>query len=260
MTSPTVSICIPSFELGGRGVNMLTKLFESVEMQTYKDYEVVVSDHTIGSEISILCDDWKHKISIEYIKNDRSRGSCEANLNNAIEHAKGKLIKPLLQDDFFLEPTALDQLVNALQTDTDWVAAGCLHCKEDDTSDLFRPHSPRWINDRSLALGHNRIGSPSIVLYPKNIKNLYFDENLLFYMDCEFYYRLGVEIGPPICLSEHLHVIRFRHDSITSSEVTDEGRGEEYGYIIAKMDQSGRSLDEFPILYARAQRLGLRQP
>ena len=125
---------------------------------------------------------------------------------------------------------------------------------------MLNPHSPSWITDRSLALGYNRIGSPSVVLYPKNVNNLYFDENLLYYMDCELYYRLGLEIGPPICLPYHLYVIRMRHDSISDSEVTDDGKGEEYNYIIAKMDESGRTLDEFPILYARAQKLGLRQP
>ena len=260
MSLPTVSICIPSFELGGRGVRMLTKLFESVEMQSYTDYEVVVSDHTVDSEIQDLCRDWTPRLPIVYVTNLRARGSCEANLNNAIEHATGRLIKPLLQDDFFLRADALDLLVGALKTDTDWSAGGCLHCREEDTENLFHHHSPRWISDRSLALGQNRIGSPSVVLYPSNVQNLYFDENLLYFMDCELYYRLGLEIGPPICIPDHIHVIRFRHDSISDSEVTDDGKGEEYNYIIAKMDKSGRALDEFPILFERANRLGLNQP
>ena len=260
MVTPTVSICIPSFELGGRGVPMLTKLFESIEVQTYKDYEVIVSDHTVGDEIYDLCRHWRLRIPVVYIPNEKSRGSCEANLNNAIKHAMGKLIKPLLQDDFFLQPAALERLVGVLKTDTDWSAGGCLHCREEDTENLFHPHSPRWIPDRSLALGQNRIGSPSVVLYPRDVQNLYFDENLLYFMDCELYYRLGREIGPPICIRDHLHCIRFRHDSISDSEVTDNGKGEEYNYIIAKMDKSGRTLDEFPILHARAEKLGLRQP
>ena len=260
MVTPTVSICIPSFELGGRGVPMLTKLFESIEMQTYKDYEVVVSDHTVGDEIKDLCRDWKWRLPIVYVTNLRARGSCEANLNNAIEHATGRLIKPLLQDDFFLQPAALERLVSVLQTDTDWSAGGCLHCREDDTDNLFHPHSPMWVPDRSLALGHNRVGSPSVVLYPANVQNLYFDENLLYFMDCELYYRLGLEIGPPKLIRDHLHCIRFRHDSISDSEVTEDGKGEEYHYVIAKMDKSGRTLDEFPILFERANRLGLNQP
>ena len=260
MKLPTVSICVPAFELGGRGVPMLTKLFESVEMQTYKDYEVIVSDHSIDHEVYDLCRDWRLRMPVVYIPNERSRGSCEANLNNAIEHTRGKLIKPLLQDDFFLRSDALEKLVGVLQTDTDWSAGGCLHCKEDEVDELFHPHSPTWIPDRSLALGQNRIGSPSVVLYPRGVENLYFDENLLYFMDCELYYRLGLEVGSPICIPDHLHCIRFRHDSISDSEVTDDGKGEEYHYIIAKMDESGRTLDEFPILYERANRLGLRQP
>jgi glycosyltransferase involved in cell wall biosynthesis len=260
MRLPTVSICVPTFELGGRGVSMLTKLLESVEIQTYKDYEVMVSDHSLNEDILKLCRDWKLRIPIAYIENERGRGSCEANLNNAIEQADGKLIKPMLQDDFFLQPTALERLVSALKTDTDWSAGGCLHCREEDVDNLFHPHSPQWVPDRSLALGQNRIGSPSVVLYPKDVKNCYFDENLLYFMDCELYYRLGLEVGPPVCIRDFLHCIRFRHDSISDSKVTDDGKGEEYHYIIAKLDKSGKTLDEFPILFERANRLGLRQP
>ena len=86
MKFPTVSICVPAFELGGRGVPMLTKLFESVMMQTYEDFEVVVSDHSTGDEIKNLCGDWEGDLPINYVVNGRARGSCEANLNNAIEH------------------------------------------------------------------------------------------------------------------------------------------------------------------------------
>lgn len=257
MSIPTVSICIPTFELGGRGIPMLTKLFETIEQQSFKDFEVIVSDHSVGNAIIDLCTSWK-QLNIRYIRNERSRGSCEANLNNAIRHAGGKYIKPMLQDDFFLDDHALDKLTSVLMTDQDWSAGGCMHCREDNTEELFQPHSPQWIPNDSLALGYNRIGSPSVVLYPKSFDNHLFDENLLWLMDCELYYRIGQEAGPPICIPDHLHVIRFRHDSISDSEVNDDIRGEEYHYVIEKIRGPIADLSKYPLIYRRAQELGLQ--
>lgn len=258
MKLPTVSICVPAFELGGRGVSMLTKLFKSVEMQTYKDYEVMVSDHSLSDEILDLCKAWHSKLpKLAYIKNERNRGSCEANLNNAIEHADGKFIKPMLQDDFFLLPDTLETMMQRVKNDKTWVAVGCLHCREDEVDKLFHPHSPTWIPDRSMALGQNRVGSPSVVLYPNASENRLFDHNLLWLMDCEFYYRLGLEIGAPTCVPNHMVCIRFRHDSISDSQVTDDLRGEEFRYIQAKIDKTGEQLNGFPLMYERLQRCDL---
>jgi len=256
---PTVSICIPTFELGGRGIAMLTHLFKSIEAQldTFRDFEVVVSDHTIDDSLLKLCEQWKSKFDIRYFVNPFNRGSCEANLNNAIKHARGMFIKPMLQDDFFLAPNALDLMAQHIANDMSWVAGGCLHCQEEDVDNLFHPHSPQWIPDRSMALGHNRIGSPSVVLYPYKVINKLFDHNLLWLMDCEFYYRLGLEIGSPVCIPNHLICIRFRHDSISDSQVNDDIRGEEFGYVLNKMDGTGKTLDQFPLMYKRLKKCEL---
>ena len=257
MLIPTVSICTPTFELGGRAIPMLTKLFESVEQQTFKDFELVVSDHSDNDAVLSLCTMWRSRIPVVYHQNDKKRGSCEANLNNAVMLARGKFIKPLLQDDFFLAPHALARLVETLPDDRSWSAGGCLHCREDNTTDLFHPHSPRWVDGLALPLGENRIGSPSVVLYPRDVQNRFFDENLPYHMDCEMYYRLSSEIGPAICIPEHLHCIRFRHDSISDSEITDAIRGDEFGYILAKHRDDPKPLEEFPVLYERSKRLGI---
>jgi hypothetical protein len=148
-------------------------------------------------------------------------------------------------------------MMQQVKDDKTWVAVGCLHCREDEVDQLFHPHSPTWIPDRSMALGQNRVGSPSVVLYPNASENRLFDHNLLWLMDCEFYYRLGLEIGPPICVPGHMVCIRFRHDSISDSQVTDDLRGEEFRYIQSKIDETGEQWDAFPLMYERLQRCGL---
>lgn len=76
-------------------------------------------------------------------------------------------------------------------------------------------------------------------------------------MDCEMYYRLSQEIGPVTCVPKLLHCIRIRHDSISDSEITDEIRGEEFGYVLAEHRDGARPLEDFPTLYARAKRIGI---
>ena len=255
MTRPAISICIPTFELGGRGIPMLSKLLDTIACQTFKDYEIIISDHSLSDDIRDILP--TKMLNIRYFKNERSRGSCEANLNNAISLASGRFIKPMLQDDFFLLPEALELMMGAVTSDNDWVAGGCLHCREDDVTNLFQAHFPQWISDRSLALGQNRIGSPSVVMYPSHVKNKFFDENLLWLMDCELYYRLGNEIGKPKCISKFLHVIRFRHDSISDSQVNDDIRGEEYRYVIDRLDNAEKPLSNYPLMAKRAEELQL---
>jgi glycosyltransferase involved in cell wall biosynthesis len=239
---------------------MLTKLLDSIEMQTYKDFDVVVSDHTANSnDIALLCQQYHPRINITYIRNARNRGSCEANLNNAILNAKGSYIKPMLQDDFFLEPLALQSMVDLIKRkDVAWVGAGCMHCREDNTTDLFHPHNPGWIHGIAMALGNNLIGSPSVVMYPNNIKTTLFDYNLIWFMDCEFYYRLAMEIGPPALLNDKVVCIRMRHDSITDSMITPALIAEEQGYVSAKFSSGiPDHMPAFPIMYKRLQECDL---
>lgn len=105
-----ISICIPTWEQHGYGRKFLRKLFNSIEEQTYKDYEVVVSDHSIDEGISDLVDEYKKKFNIVYYRNDKKRGNGPANTNKTIELAKGEIIKIMFQDDFFFDKESLEKI------------------------------------------------------------------------------------------------------------------------------------------------------
>src|SRR5262245_30219927 len=100
MPRPLVSICIPTYEMKGRGPEYLRHSFDRLVSQTFKDFEVVISDHSKTTVIQEVCSGYADKLIIQYIHNDRKVGSSSANINNAIRHAKGQLIKVLFQDDF----------------------------------------------------------------------------------------------------------------------------------------------------------------
>ncbi len=77
-----VSICIPTFACGGHGESYLKTLLDSISKQTYTDFEVIISDHSEDAVLKELCD--TYSMNIVHYYNKQNRGSCEANLNNAI--------------------------------------------------------------------------------------------------------------------------------------------------------------------------------
>ena len=201
-----VSICIPTCDFPENGTNynnvtMLSDLLQSIRMQTFTDYEVIVSDQSTDDRIERLCEIFE----IKYFKNNGSNGA--ENINNAINHADSEYIKTMWSDDFLIKPSSLGIMVDRLGCN-DWVSSATYHCNESDTRNLFylfKPSIKEWLPYR------NYLGSPSNVLFRKS--ELRFDEKLSLYNDCEFYYRLWKKFGNPILINEPLIVTRNRETS-----------------------------------------------
>ena len=65
----------------------------TVSQQTLKDVEVVISDHSVDTEIEEYCDENEYDLNIKYIRNVEARGNPAVNTNNAIDHSTGRLSK-----------------------------------------------------------------------------------------------------------------------------------------------------------------------
>jgi glycosyltransferase involved in cell wall biosynthesis len=256
-----ISICIPTYNLKGdkhdesyNNLTMLIDLFRSIEIQTYTNYEVIISDHSVDGSIKEICDMWADRINIKYFLNEINHGSCEANLNNAILKAKGDYIKPMLQDDYFSSPESLTILVNTLKNNKNkWIACGCLHINENDPTP-FNPHPPRLNDPRQLLNGINLIGSPVVVMYKKEM-DLLFDHNLIWLMDVEFYYRALKNYGPPILIDDMLLITRLRKDGITNTMITQDIIDEETDYCNRKnIDGVNINLEDYPSMNKRIKK------
>jgi glycosyltransferase involved in cell wall biosynthesis len=256
-----ISICIPTYNLKGdkhdesyNNLTMLIDLFKSIEIQTYTNYEVIISDHSIDGSIKEICNMWVDRINIKYFLNKINHGSCEANLNNAILKAKGDYIKPMLQDDYFSSPESLTILVNTLKNNKNkWIACGCLHINENDPTP-FNPHPPRLNDPRQLLNGINLIGSPVVVMYKKEM-DLLFDHNLIWLMDVEFYYRALKNYGPPILIDDMLLITRLRKDGITNTMITQDIIDEETDYCNRKnIDGVNINLEDYPSMNKRIKK------
>jgi hypothetical protein len=75
---------------------------------------------------------------------------------------------------------------------------------------------PTYTDD--VVLGTNKIGSPS-VLTIKNENPLFFDKNLLWMMDCEYYKRLYDSFGKPnVLLENNVYITQHIHQLTNSLE------------------------------------------
>jgi len=227
-----VSICIPSYEANGRGVEFLEYNFNLFEKQTHKDIEVVISDHSQNDDIKDLCVNWAGRLDIKYVKNLENRGNSSANSNVAMKNASGDIIKILFQDDFIIDETSIEKTVKGFEDETvKWLASACKH-SSDDVHNLHSPFHPMFHNNIQYRV--NTMSSPSVI----SIRNLkekpYFDENLIWLMDVEYYKQLHDVFGEPGIVNEYTVVNRGWGNQVSNSIVTQEIKINELNYVLKK--------------------------
>jgi glycosyltransferase involved in cell wall biosynthesis len=208
-----VSIVIPTYEMLGEGLFYLDLSLKKIVDQTYKNIEVIISDHSIDTNLEKLTTDYTSQLNIKYFKNNNNRGSSSANINNGIINCSGSIIKILMQDDYFYEKTAIESIVNIFNENENinWLVTGCVYGGKNGVvrGSMF----PYYTED--IILGNNKIGSPS-VLTIKNENPIYFNNDLLWMMDCDYYKKLYDRYGNPFILNSHQVFITQHEHQLTS--------------------------------------------
>ena len=64
-----MSIAIPTWESYGRGNEFLDDLLRTIDIQTFRDFEVVISDKSQDDNLLEVVNQFKDKFKIVYIKN-----------------------------------------------------------------------------------------------------------------------------------------------------------------------------------------------
>ena len=183
----------------GKGGDFLDFNLEKILNQSYKNYEVVVSDHCESDLIKWVCDrSLSLGMDIKYLRNESSRGNSSANINNAILNSQGEIIKILFQDDFFFRSKSLQEIVNVFSSNPiHWMVTACCHSLDGKTFE--RDYYPKYTED--IMEGNNLISSPSVLSFLRSSNQILFDENLVWLMDCDIYKRLYMEYGDPFYLN-----------------------------------------------------------
>jgi glycosyltransferase involved in cell wall biosynthesis len=213
-----ISIAIPTWESYNNGEQFLDDLLRTIEIQTFRDFEVVISDHSKDDYLLPKIKEFEDKFDIKYYKNENDRGNSPANMNNAISKCSGEIVKIIFQDDFFYDDEALEKIYYALSdSDRMWLLNGTNHTKDDGNSfywDLY----PNFNDD--LLKGVNTISSPSVVSF-KRQSEVIFDETLVYFMDIDYYYGMREKYGDPVFYNDILVTNRFPHKNSISSNIVN---------------------------------------
>jgi glycosyltransferase involved in cell wall biosynthesis len=230
-----VSIAISTYEANGRGVELLTVNINTIMQQTYKNIEIVISDHSKNTDIQNYIDSIRPKCQFDiiYVHNPVSRGNISHNINNAINHCTGDIIKIIFMDDFLLKSTAIADIIFVFTKYpcAKWMVNSYLHTQ--NYSSFYGPIYPKY-NDKIIT-GINTIGCPSGLTISKTV-DARFDENLKWFMDCEYYYQLFKLYGNPIIYQDDFLVGTLIHTAqVTNSCVNNDTLiNTETSYINAK--------------------------
>ena len=227
------SICIPTYEMGGYGHEMLEKLFKNLKTQTLQDFEIVISDQSKDLKIFEVCEKYSNNFYIKYVKNFYGIGKSAHNLNTCLDFSIGKIIKVLFQDDYFLDIDALYKIKKKFETENcKWVMNSFTHTNDD--INYFNTMIPK-LNDKLLE-GCNTMGNPSNLSFLRSHKQ-YFDEDIVYLVDCELYYRMNLLYGEPGTIEDVLVAIRYHETSATNNPKFISKKGSEVNYCFNKYMQ-----------------------
>jgi glycosyltransferase involved in cell wall biosynthesis len=111
--TPMISIGLPVYN----GENYLAAAIESISAQSFKDFELIISDNASTDRTSEICRYYmKHDKRVRYFRNKRNLGAAP-NYNRTYDLARGKYFKWTAHDDM-LCPDFLKKCVKALEADS----------------------------------------------------------------------------------------------------------------------------------------------
>ena len=248
-----LSVAIPCYEMNGRGSEMLQYSFEVLKRQNFQDFEVVVSDHSVDDNVRDVCNRESKYLNIGYFRNAKKRGSSSANINNAIVNCTGQLIKILCQDDFLYGNDAIEKTINKFDYTKKWLVSGYLHTRDRINFDTH--HVPKLSSRIYL---ENHIGTHSCLTI-LNDDPILFDENLIWFMDSEYYYRLYKRYGAPLIMSEPTMAQYLWQGQVTNTIITDEIIKSEEKYIASKYEYRKIIMKISNIFLKLKKKFGIKQ-
>ena len=203
-----ISIAIPTYDRGENGVLWLRELFNSLKKQSFKNFDICVSDQSENDVNLEICLEYQHELNIKHVYNNDS-GICN-NINNAIKNCSSKIVKILFSDDFIFDENYLESVLNEFETTNKrWLVSACNHT---DGIKYYRDFYPKW-NENIIT--NNTYSSPSSISVIKEYFEE-FDNNLKMLLDTDFYYRMYHIHGEPIYLNT-VKVSNREHDQRISS-------------------------------------------
>ena len=210
---PEFSIAIPTHDRGENGPKWLKELFESLKVQTFQDFDIVISDQSKNDLILDACKEYSDDFEFTYVKYE-GNVPCD-NINVALEECTGRIIKIMFSDDIVVANDALEIIHKEYENGCKWAFSG--FCETKDGIELYDIKYPQWTQE--TILGRNLLSSPSVVSLLNECK-LEFDSDLKLLLDVDFYHRMRLKNGMPNIISDVLVANRDHDDRISSDSTS----------------------------------------
>jgi glycosyltransferase involved in cell wall biosynthesis len=236
MKPPAITICIPAFNQ----TEFLNRTLESISSQTFRDFEVIVTDDSTTQDVEKLVVSFESKFKIRYERNSEQLGS-PANWNRALDMAQGDWIKFMHHDDWFSGPDSLRIFAEAANRDANFVFCDSeVLDVERQTTHVSAPSAQflRILRSKPTALfASNFIGSPSATFFRRS--PMRFDPMLEYVVDVDFYIRY-LKDSRFVHIPAALIVNTSNHPGqVTSRSLGAEVQLREYLYLYDKVFDGG---------------------
>ena len=213
--APLISICIPAYQRK----ECLTRLLDSVELQKFRRFEVIITDDSPGNELEELVENHPLRPMIRYFKNQETLGSPE-NWNEGLRKAKADWIKIMHDDDWFSGPDSLGFFAEVIgKGGASFYFSAYTNVYPDGHSKNISLNKVQLRSIRrfpEILFASNRIGPPSSVIFKKD-GGIFFDIRMKWLVDIDFYIRYLRKHGPAEFIPKKLIQIGISGSQITVS-------------------------------------------
>jgi len=245
--APIVSICIPAY----KNITYLKRLLHSISIQTFQDYEVIISDDSPDDSVQQLVQEYHTIKNIQYYKNVSALGTPE-NSNEAIRRASGAWIKLMHNDDWFTSKTALQVFYETSLKKPEcsfFFSAFQNVIEETGEKQIVRCNAfDRWVLNLSPLHLFRRVyvGNPSCTFIKRDV-GLWYDKKFKFVVDFEYYIRCIQKLRSWHYIDEVLLNIGFHNEQVTKYTFLNPSVQIPENYIM--LEQFGNSIMRNLLVY-----------
>ena len=210
-----VTVAIPTYN----NLKDLKRALESVFMQDFEDYEIIIADNSTNSETEEYIKGLNHP-KIDYFRNIPPVNPS-ANWNKMLDKSQGEYIKILFDDDWFLTKDALRKIVKIMDEHPE---ADFGYCRQigfkPGTNKVVHRRAQKYVKrlqkDPTELLLANRISAPSVVFFRRS-KNYKFDTLLTWGVDTDFYIQAITDNPNFAFINEELIALGVSETQLTRS-------------------------------------------
>ncbi len=197
----------------------MERLFGSIELQTFKNFEVIVTDDSPDESVKNFLSKHTAIQNLSYHRNESPLGTPE-NWNEAIRKATGTWIKIMHDDDWFADANSLSAFADAALNAKDcyFIYSAYQNVYEDSGSidKVTLSSFQKWL----LALSplnlfmKNFIGNPSCTMVRRDA-NIFYDNTFKWVVDFEYYIRFLRIHGKANYINQALINVGMNKDQVT---------------------------------------------